>query len=308
MSVFAQHPASEAPGGLRAYAALAALGLLLAGLSASYPSSLPFWAPWDFCWPVFLAAGLASLWFWRGARAEGGALPWLRRICFYAGVALIYGVVQTRYEYMAEHMFVLNRIQHVVMHHLGPMLIALSWPGAALKRGMPPTLRRLIEHPALVRSVGLVQRPAPAAILFVGLIFFWLVPAIHFRAMIDRNLYWVMNWSMIVDGLLFWSLALDPRPSPPAPASFATRGALALAVFFPQIAGGAAIAFSKNDLYPYYNLCGRLFPSVSALADQQLGGLVIWIPPAMMSVVALIIVFDRFRREEDRRGLSQVKV
>ncbi len=281
------------------YALLAAAGLLLAWLSAARPSSLPFWAPWDFSWPPYLAAGLASLWFLRGLTTES----LMRKISFFAGLVLIYGVVQTRYEYMAEHMFVLNRIQHVVMHHLGPMLIVLAWPGAALKRGMPQPVRRLVEHRALVRCIRFAQLPAPAAILFVGLIFFWLIPAIHFRAMIDRNLYWVMNWSMIVDGLLFWSLVLDPRPSPPARASFATRGALALAVVFPQIAGGAAIAFGRADLYPYYNLCGRLFPTVSALADQQLGGLVIWIPPAMMSVFALLLVFDRFRRDEDRRSL-----
>ena len=43
-----------------------------------------------------------------------------------------------------------------------------------------------------------------AAVLFVGLIYLWLVPTVHFRAMIDPDLYAVMNWSMvIVDGILF---------------------------------------------------------------------------------------------------------
>ena len=36
------------------------------------------------------------------------------------------------------------------------------------------------------------------------------------------------------------------------------------------------------------------------MADQQLGGLVIWIPAAMMSAVALLLVFERFRRAESQ--------
>jgi putative membrane protein len=285
-----------------AYASLAGVGLFVEWLSATHPSILPPWAPWDFSAPAFAVAALASWWYLRGVGAlDASRRPsLLRRICYFAGVAVIYAVVQTRFEYMAQHMFVLNRIQHVVMHHLGPMLIVLAWPGAALRLGMPTPVRRLLEHRALVSMVRLVQRPAPAAILFVGLIFFWLIPPIHFRAMIDRNLYWTMNWSMIVDGVLFWSLVLDPRPSPPASLSFVARGALALGVMFPQIAGGAAIAFSRTDLYSYYDLCGRLYPALGPMADQQLGGLVIWIPAAMMSAIALLLVFERFRRAENQ--------
>ncbi len=63
--------------------------------------------------------------------------------------------------------------------------------------------------------------------LFVGTFFFWLIPAVHFRAMIDARLFTIMNWTMVVEGILFWCLVLDPRPSPPARASFGARAALA---------------------------------------------------------------------------------
>jgi putative membrane protein len=68
---------------------------------------------------------------------------------------------------------------------------------------------------------------------------------------------------------------------------------------FPQIALGAVITFSQTDLYPYYDLCGRLFSSVSALNDQHIGGIVIWIPPAMMSVIAVLLVINAFRLHEE---------
>ena len=128
-----------------AYASLAGVGLFVAWLSATRASILPSWAPWDFSAPAFVVAALASWWYLRGIGAlDASRRPsLLRRICYFAGVAVTYAVVQTRFEYMAQHMFVLNRIQHVTMHHLGPMLVALAWPGAALKQGMPRPIAAL---------------------------------------------------------------------------------------------------------------------------------------------------------------------
>ena len=267
-------------------------------LCAERAAVMPFWAPWDFSWVAFASTWLMIWWFVRGvARTTAAGRPLLaRRTSFLLGTLAIYSVLDTHFEYAAQHMFVLNRIQHVVMHHLGPMLIALSWPGATIARGMPRGLRALLQHRLVLCAINFVQQPILAASLFVGIIFFWLIPAVHFRAMLDSRLYALMNWSMVIDGILFWCLLLDPRPSPPARISFAVRAMLSIGVMFPQILGGALIAFSSHELYPSYDLCGRLFPGVSALADQTLGGLVIWIPPAMMSVLAIMLILNASRR------------
>ena len=113
--------------------------------------------------------------------------------------------------------------------------------------------------------------------------------------MIDPDLYLVMNWTMVGDGVLFWSLVLDPRDRGEAGISFGMRALLAVAIMFPQILIGAIIALSKRDLYTFYAWCGRIYPSIGPLADQNYGGLIVWIPPAMMSVVALILVLNALR-------------
>ncbi len=267
---------------------------------------MPFWAPWDFSPPVYLATTLVLFWFFRGLRmAPATERPAIWRCAaFLLGVAATYAVLQTRFEYWSQHMFFLNRIQHVVMHHLGPFLIALGYAGGMIKRGMPQRLRRIVESGYLAAAMGVLQQPLIAAFLFVGLFYFWLIPVVHFRAMIDVRLYAIMNWSMVLDGILFWLLVLDPRPRPPARLSYGVRAALALGVMFPQIALGAVITFSQTDLYPYYDLCGRLFSSVSALNDQHIGGIVIWIPPAMMSVIAVLLVINALRLHEE--GIMEV--
>lgn len=283
------------------FAAILAVGSYLYWLSRFHPAAAPVWAPWDFSWPEYLVFVLTLVWFFRGlASAPPQARPSVaRRIAFLSGLVLTYAVMQTHFDYMAQHMFFLNRMQHVVMHHLGPFLIALGLAGGTIRRGMPAQLQRAVDSGPVVIAMRILQQPVLAVVLFVGLFYFWLIPSVHFRAMIDPRLYLLMNASMVLDGLLFWSLVLDPRPRPPARISYGVRFALAAAVMFPQIAVGAVITFSQHDLYPYYDLCGRLFPSVSALDDQHIGGIVMWIPPAMMSVTAALLVLNALRIHDE---------
>jgi putative membrane protein len=282
---------------------LVGIAALLWWLSAMHATVLPFWGPWDFSWSQFLAIWLIAWWYLRGlivSRAADRPSMW-RQIAFTTGMLVIYTVVQTRFEYLAEHMFFLNRLQHLAMHHLGPLLIALSWPGVIIREGMPPFLRRLAAHPVVRGCLAVVQQPVISALLFVGLIAFWLIPSVHFRAMINPDLYAVMNWSMIVDGILFWCLVLDPRAKPAARISFGARAALVVMIMFPQIMLGAMVTFTPRVLYPYYDLCGRIYSSMDARADQQLGGVIIWIPAAMMSVLGLVLVINALRRADDLR-------
>ncbi len=282
-------------------AGLVLVGVLLDVAASTAPASMPVWLPFDFSWFAWLGTVLPVWWYLRGvALLRPEERPGLgRRVAFLLGMAVIWAVLQTRYLYLAEHEFFLNRIQHVVMHHLGPFLVALGVAGGPIRRGMPGPLARGVQHRAVRRALAPLQQPFVASVLFVGLVALWLIPPLHFRAMIGDRLFWIMNWSMVLDGLLFWCMVLDPRPKPPARAGYGVRAAMAVGVIFPQILIGALIVFARYDIYPYYDFCGRFFPSISPQYDQLVGGMVVWIPPAMMSVIALLLVLTHLRRAED---------
>ena len=295
-------PAAVAPSRqYLAYGGIGALGALLWWLSADHPAILPFWAPWDFSPTEYLATALALFWFWRGLATSPAAQrpPIWRRMAFLLGLGLIYAVLQTHFEYWSQHMFFLNRAQHVAMHHLGPFLVALGGAGPTVRCGVPDWLGRAIETPVADVTMRVVQQPVISGALFVGLFAFWLIPVVHFHAMLDGRLYALMNWSMVVDGLLFWSLVLDRRPKPPARIGYGARIALAIVVAFPQILLGAIIVFSNRDLYPYYDLCGRILPDISAIDDQHIGGMIIWLPPVMMSAIGMLLAINAFRVHEE---------
>jgi putative membrane protein len=282
-----------------AYAALLALGGAIYVACRFYPADLPFWMPWEFSWAVFLVTALSLAWFFRGLALVPGGLSRWRVACFLAGVAMDYAVLQTHVDFYAQHMFFVHRWAHFVLHHLGAFLIALGTGGPAIRAGMPGFLRPLVDARPVRRVMDVMQHPAVAPVLFVGLLYFWLIPKIHTRVMLDSNLYAVMNWTMAVNGILFWSLILDPRPKPPARLTSLMRAALIMVIELPQMVLGAVLSLSMTDYYPVYAICGRIF-DMTALNDQHYGGLIIWLPGTLTSFAAMIAVLVVMRINEER--------
>jgi putative membrane protein len=89
-------------------------------------------------------------------------------------------------------------------------------------------------------------------------------------------------------------------PAPPARSAYAVRRLTLILVMFPQILIGMRITFDSTALYSYYDLCGRLFPSISAPHDQHLGGLIVWIPSSMMSSITFMRIMNNIRLQEDK--------
>jgi putative membrane protein len=297
----------EAPGrGWLWYGALLLLGGALYVACAGYPAELPFWMPWEFSWPVFLATALSLAWFFRGLRrvaADERPAPW-RIACFTLGVLSVYAVLQTHIDYYAQHMFFVHRWAHFVLHHAGAFLIALGASGSVIRAGMPEFLKPLIDNRPVRGVMNMLQHPAVAPVLFVGLLYFWLIPAIHTRVMLDRDLYDVMNATMAINGIMFWSIVLDPRPKPPARLSPLMRGLMILLIELPQMVLGAVLSLSMTDYYPVYAICGRAL-QMTALNDQHLGGLIIWLPGTLTSFVAMIVVLVNMRLNEEAAEHAQ---
>ena len=282
------------------YGALLVAGAALSVACRFFPADLPFWMPWEFSWPVFLVTTLALSWFVLGVtRMREAERPssW-QQISFVLGVVSIYAVLQTHFDYYAQHMFFVHRAQHFVLHHIGAFLIGIAMPGQAIRAGMPDFARSVIDSRPVRRTIDALQHPAVAPVLFVGLIYLWLVPAFHTRVMLDLNLYNVMNWSMAIDGILFWSLILDSRPRPPARLGFGMRALLVIAVEPLQMALGAVLSLSTADFYPVYRICGRIW-DIAALSDQHYGGLIIWLPSTLTSLAGMICVLVFMRLNEE---------
>lgn len=273
---------------------------------------LEYLAPYEFYPEVVLFCLLAALAYGRGLwvrRASGLSVPIAPAIGYFVGLALIYAFMHTYLDYVAQYMFWVHRLQHLGLHHVGALLMVLGRPHEVLPYALPPRARAaaggILRHPVIQWPYRVVQQPVVASFLFVGLIYFWLLPEVHFDAMLSERLYRVMNASMLVDGLLFWWLIVNPRGRLDGGLGFGTRITMLIAIAVPQIVLGAYIALAKPDLYDVYEVCGRAWP-ISPEQDQVLGGLITWIPAAMMSLVGALIVLRLLLHESARTTQSAV--
>ncbi len=263
--------------------------------------------PWDFSPTVLLACTLPTAAYVRGlviAKRAGEGDGFWRPFSYFLGIGLIYVMLQTYYDYLAQHMFFLHRLQHLVLHHIGPFLVAIAAPWSAMARGVPDRLRERVLRPIVanrpVQSLyAFLQNPVVAPFLFMGMVYFWLTPSIHFTAMLDINRYRAMNWGMVIDGILFWWLMVAPRnPLGHANISYMARILILFIVMVLQLVLGAYITLHKSVLFNVYGLCGRAW-NIDPMMDQQLGGLITWIPPSMMSVVGILVVLRRIMHDPE---------
>lgn len=243
---------------------------------------------------VFIAA--AAL-FARGCVRQRVSVA--RQGAFWTGLVLLYLALHTRVDYYAEHEFFVHRLQHLVLHHLAPLLVMSAYPGSVMRAGLPLAWRMRLHRAKRTRAAriagALLLNPAFISLAFVVSVVFWLIPSVQFISMLDWRIYLFMNWSVTVSGLLYWWMLLDHRPYPPSRVRPGLRVLSPVITMTPQILVGAIITFSSRDLYPIFTLCGRALDLSPAL-DQSLGGLIMWVPAAIIETIGGMMALRHMMR------------
>ena len=293
--------------------------LLLTALQPAYAHGWIFpreslWAAWyitpEVTIPTFLIIGL----YIAGLRRRHHAsrpISLGRRICFFAGMVGVWLALQSPLDPMSDRLFLAHQIEHLMLYMVGPILIALSAPVAPLLRGFPHWARQGIVKPvirnAVVRRVyAFLINPAVATLLFLASMFFWQIPKYQDLALRDDTLHDVMHISMLIAGLFFWWLILDPRRYGMR-ASNGLKLSLIWIVMMATMVLGAYLTFKQTELYPAYDEWGRLW-GIAPLTDEEWGGLIIWIPGSLLCVIPALVVVRRLLlldKEKHRAAASR---
>lgn len=271
-------------------------------------SVLALLTPWEPQPPLVILFVLAAWLYLRGVRRQVVSLP--RQLAFWCGFLLLYLSLHTRLDYYAEHEFFMHRIQHLILHHLAPLIIMASYPGMVMRAGLPfgwrVRFRRLQKSRAWRATANVVLQPAVVSLLFLVSVLVWLIPQVQFVSMLDWRLYYLMNWSVTLSGLIYWGMLLDHRPSPPGRMRPGLRVLSPAITMTPQILVGAIITFTQHDLYPVFSLCGRAY-DLSPLVDQSLGGLIMWVPAAVLEAIGGMLALRQLMRLSERGRLPPGK-
>lgn len=288
-----------------ALALLAASAAFARGGQAHSVDLMEGWAWW-----ITAITVVVIVWYAAGVRrrARHGRRESLwRQIAFYSGVLILHFAVEPPLDVLEDHLFSAHMFQHMIIRVVGPMLLALSVPLANLIAGLPRPLRTyglkpLVSSRPLQKLWNVLVHPFWSAFLWMAAFYVWQWPPYFNMTVLHEGIDDFQHIVLLITALFFWWMAFDPRGRPGA-VRYGIRVLAVLATLFPNILIGAYITFTHHDLYPAYDVTGRVW-GISRALDQQIGGLLIWIPGSMMTVIGALVVFARWIRDESARPLS----
>ncbi len=264
------------------------------------------WSRWQFSPEIVVLTLLLVAVYLRGmARRKRvrNPLPPLRHVLFLSGVAVVFLALQSPIDPIAERLFSMHQVQHILLRMLGPMLIALSGPEGVLIAGLPGFARRNILAPVVSnRPVQVVfrvlTRPLVAFTLFLASLFIWQIPAIHNAAIENDALHYLMHVTMLAAGLVFFWLIFDRR-DPPHSMRYGARLLMLVGTIVSNILIGSLTTLKSVVLYTAYDIDGRLF-GLTPIADETTGGYIMWMPASMMCIIAILIALHGWGKHEER--------
>jgi len=124
----------------------------------------------------------------------------------------------------------------------------------------------------------------------------WHLPGPYGAALEDHRIHIVEHLALIAAATLAWWPVLSPSGLLPR----LHYGAQILYLFMfgvPMTVVAAMITGAEDTLYPFYAAAPRIF-GISALADQRLGGLIMWVPAGLIPLLAFTVVFFRWAADE----------
>jgi cytochrome c oxidase assembly factor CtaG len=227
-----------------------------------------------------LAALLIVFLVGRSRLARRSAVPRRRSLLFLGGwLVLALSLVSPLHE-GGERSFTLHMIEHELIMLVATLLIAASRAGGTLAWGLPGPLRRTLGggwKAPLAAAWRSLTRPVTATIIQAAVMWLWHAPALFDRALESQGWHVTQHLSFILASVLFWSAMLNPRRG-----GYLLSAACLFLTSLIEGALGALMALSASPWYAAYAAMGLSGIGLDPTADQQLAGLIMWIPGGLV--------------------------
>lgn len=235
---------------------------------------------------VAYAFGFARLW---STSARGRKPLAFRGLAFVAGWLLLAGALVSPLHELGERLFFAHMIEHEILMTLAVPLLVLARPLGIMLWPLPGPARRstasALRQPWVVASWTALTLPLVATLLHGVAIWAWHVPALYESALTAVPLHRLEHVSFFVTAVLFWWATIWPACGL---RDFGTSVAVLFATAMHTGFLGILIAMAPTPLYPLQEV-GAAAYGIAPMDDQQLAGLVMWIPAGIIYTVAALI-------------------
>jgi cytochrome c oxidase assembly factor CtaG len=256
------------------------------------------WDPWITV-PLATSLILFAIGF---ARLQGRALRGdyrLRALLFGAGWMLLAGALVSPLHAAGERSFSAHMFEHELLMLAATPLLVISEPLVVLLWSLPGPVRRALgsfgRAPIMSQAWHRLTGPVTATIVQAAALWLWHAPALFDLALASEGWHAVQHLCFIISALLFWTAMLAGSRGGRA----GGPGLAALCLFTTSLisgALGALMAFSQSPWYSRYAELGMTPFGLTPAEDQQLAGLIMWIPGGLVhALAALALVWAMLR-------------
>ena len=288
---------------------IAAACLLPAGVAMAHGSAHDaHGAPWTFDAWVTVPLALAALWYGAGylrLRRRARALHRTEAACFVAGWLVLAAALVTPLHAAGERSFAAHMLEHELLMLVAAPLLVLSRPLGVALWAFPPRLRQALAT-GVAAILGapwrLLTAPVVATLLQAAVLWLWHAPRLFDLALARDGWHVVQHLCFLLSALLFWWAMLHGHA--------ARRVGIAVGCLFftATVSGalGALMAFSGSPWYAGYAASGLDAFGLTPAEDQQLAGVLMWVPGGLVHAGAGLALLAR-RLRDDRSEMVDAR-
>ncbi len=231
-----------------------------------------------------------------------------RQAAFHLGSLVAFIALVSPLDHLSdEYLLTAHMIQHLLLLIVAPPLWLMGIPGGWLDGP--------VGNGRLQKAMKWITRPVVAFTVFNAAMWIWHVPSLYDAALNDEGVHIIEHLTFMAAALIGWwpMLGFLPRAAPRAAQPMQL---LYMFVLMMSSTGlGALLSLAKVPLYPFYidapkvlgglplavGVPGPRLWGLSVMDDQQLAGLIMWVPGNMVYFAGLMVILSRWFSSEEKR-------
>jgi putative membrane protein len=260
---------------------------------------------WQPSWTLMAEGGLAALLYGWATRRVSGRWPRWRTVSFMGGIACLLVALQSGLDAFDDRLLSVHMVQHLLLLEVAPLMLVGGRPTLLALRAATPRPRSQLAR-ALAR-LRAITTPLWCLAIFAVVVLLTHLPVFYDATLQSAPLHDAEHALYLSAGLLLWWPLVDGDPSPRVRLDGLGKLIYLIVALMPMALLGAYLNRHSSLVYSAYAGPAHTL-GVSAVADQQRAGALMWVAGAVVMVaaglwqaMATMVVEERRQKARDER-------
>ena len=201
---------------------------------------------------------------------------------------------------LGEQLFWVHMTQHEILMLISAPLLVLGRPLIAFLWAMPSSWREsaasLGRSRTFKRLWAFVSAPLSAWLVSALALWIWHIPFLFDQTLRSDWIHAAQHTTFLATALIFWWPLVNRTPS----LGYGGGLVYVFTTILHTSVLGALLTFASRPWYSSYVLTAPAW-HLTALEDQQIGGLIMWIPAGTLLLIVALILLVKWMNESQTR-------